>query len=519
MACAGRVRGADAPADAALAAREAELLARYRDLERSFLRLADLLAATDPRRAAVLRAAFDRAREEQVGDRVASIVKLLEQGQLLKAGTSQQDAIVQLRALLDLLETGTGERGFADTKREVREFLGRLSKLIARQRDIEGSTEAASGAEDLAERQRVAAEETRRLADDVEGFARRVAGDSADASDAADSNAERESTERESAEDRAGDAGKRDAAAPPESDGTPAGDARDAGTEADEAAIEGDDDAARARRTRQRLLAAERRMRQARERLDDARRRDARREQEKAIEDLETARAEMEDILRQLREQEVERLLVQLETRIRGMLKAERGVLADAEKLAAGALPSQRERQLEATRLGRDQAAITADAAKALTLVRDDGSAVAIPQALEQVHDDSVQVAARLGRGDAGGETVGLIGELVTGLEEMLAAVEKARQAEHDEPPQAGPAGGRPAQAAEQPLIDKLSELKMLRTLQVRVNTRTRRFSRLLDDAAERAEEPELRAVLARLAERQRAIEKAARDIVAGLTE
>ena len=117
MACAGRVRGADAPADAALAAREAELLARYRDLERSFLRLADLLAATDPRRAAVLRAAFDRAREEQVGDRVASIVKLLEQGQLLKAGTSQQDAIVQLRALLDLLETGTGERGFADTKR------------------------------------------------------------------------------------------------------------------------------------------------------------------------------------------------------------------------------------------------------------------------------------------------------------------------------------------------------------------------------------------------------------------
>jgi two-component sensor histidine kinase len=101
----------------------------------------------------------------------------------------------------------------------------------------------------------------------------------------------------------------------------------------------------------------------------------------------------------------------------------------------------------------------------------------------------------------------------------MLAAVEKARQAEHDEPPQAGPAGGRPAQAAEQPLIDKLSELKMLRTLQVRVNTRTRRFSRLLDDAAERAEEPELRAVLARLAERQRAIEKAARDIVAGLTE
>jgi len=73
----------------ALAAREAELLERYQELERSFLRLADVLAATDPRRAAALRATFDRAREEQLGDRVAAIVAMLEQGQFLKAGTSQ----------------------------------------------------------------------------------------------------------------------------------------------------------------------------------------------------------------------------------------------------------------------------------------------------------------------------------------------------------------------------------------------------------------------------------------------
>ena len=72
--------GRDAPS---LAAREAELLERYRDLERSFLRLADLLAVSDPRRAGVLRSAFDRARQEQVQDRVAAIVIMLEQGQLL----------------------------------------------------------------------------------------------------------------------------------------------------------------------------------------------------------------------------------------------------------------------------------------------------------------------------------------------------------------------------------------------------------------------------------------------------
>ena len=475
------VAGPPARDTATLAAREAELLDRYRDLERSFLRLADLLAASDPRRAAVLRSAFDRAREEQIGDRVAAIVTLLEQGQLLKAGTSQQDAIEQFRALVDLLEAGAGERRIVDTKKEVRAFLGRLGKLIARQRDIEGSTEAGDADRDLAQRQQAAADEAKGLGDDIEGFARRID--------------EHEAGEREAREGEAGE-------------GLPAAN--------DEEPIEGDDEGSRARRTRQRLQAAERRMQEARERLDEAERRDARREQQKAIEELESARAELEEILKQLREEEVERLLVHLETRIRAMLKAERAVLADTEKLGAADGLSGRERELEAARLGREQTAITAEAAKAMALVRDDGSAVAIPQALAQIHDDSVQAASRLGRGDTRRETVGLLAEIVTGLEEMLAAVETAQQAEKAE--QTAPSGGRAGTPGEQPLVDKLSELKMLRALQMRVNTRTQRVARLLDDA-DRAEAPEWRGVLDRLAERQRAIERAASDIVGGLTE
>jgi hypothetical protein len=258
-------------------------------------------------------------------------------------------------------------------------------------------------------------------------------------------------------------------------------------------------------------------MQAARERLDEARRREARADQEKALEELETARAELEQILRQMREREIERLLVQLETRIRGMLKAERAVAAGADKLAAASGQSERERQIEATRLSREQAAVAADAAKALTLLRDDGSAVAIPQALEQVRDDATEAAARLGRTGADGATLGIIGDIVTGLEELLAALEKAQR--EAEASQGGPAGGRPAQAGEQPLVDRLAELKMIRALQVRVNTRTDRLARLLGESAERAAEPGLRGTLERLAERQRAIERAARDIVSGLAE
>ena len=68
-------------------------------------------------------------------------------------------------------------------------------------------------------------------------------------------------------------------------------------------------------------------------------------------------------------------------------------------------------------------------------------------------------------------------------------------------------------------MVDSLAELKMIRSLQMRVNTRTERFARLLTEGAEEAEEPELMAALERLADRQRAIERAARDIVGGRTE
>ena len=311
----------DAPrSDAtALAAREAELLARYQELERSFLRLADVLAATDPRRAAALRAAFDHAREEQLGDRVAAIVAMLEQGQFLKAGTSQQDAIGQFRSLLDLLEAGAGEQRAADTAKQLKAFMGRITKQIAKQRDIEGVTEAGGAGRDLAERQRTVADETRALGDDVQRFAERL-----------DEDAKKPATDSAETSEATGKERGREAE-PSNPDGNESAPAN----AAEEPQVEGDDDTARSRRTAQRLRVAEQRMRQAQERLENTDPGAARGEQERAVEELETARAELEQILRQMREEEVTRLLVQLETRLRGMLKAERGVLADAERLTA----------------------------------------------------------------------------------------------------------------------------------------------------------------------------------------
>ena len=503
---------------AALAAREQAIVEQFNQLEKTFLRLADLLSASDPRRSALLRSVFEQAREQEVGDRLDLIVQLLEKGQLLKAGAGQATALEKLRELLDLLESGDSGRQLANTKQEVKQFLARLSKAIARQRDIEGSTEAGADAEKLAQRQEALAEETETLAREIDGFAKRMDARDQGGKPASDSPSQEQGGESQpSAGESDGDAGKKESedGGKKESDNAGKSESDDAGKKESD---DGDDEASRARRTKRRLEAAKDRMRKAREQLDEAKRRDARAEQEKAIEELETARAELEEILRQMREEEVERLLVQLEARLRAMLRSEKAVFAGVEKLAAEPMPLTREGQLEAARLSREQAGIGNEASKALVLIRDDGSAVAIPEALEQMRDDSAQATARLARGDVGGTTRGILQDMIANLEEMLGALEKA-QREQQARQQQGQSGGRPADPGEQPLVDKLSELKMIRALQMRVNTRTKRFSQLLVEGVERAEEPELVEALARLAERQQKIERAARDIVTGRTE
>jgi hypothetical protein len=512
---------ADPPPSARLAEREQELLRQYAELELSFLRLADLLDASDPRRAAALRSACETARGEQVADRLATVVELLKQGQLLKAGTTQEQAIEQLQALLDRLAAGAEPQRPGDTTREVRAFLGRLSKAIARQREIADATETGRSDDELAGRQDELAKEARGLADDLGRFAERMAGipaggdkqqaaqPAADPADPTDGS-ESDSPQQKGRSDTPGADAE---SAQPSADGEPQTSDGPADPEP-----EGDDEAARAKRSRQRLIAAQERMDAARERLEQAQRGESRREQDKALEELENARAELEEILRQVREEEVERLLVQLEARVREMLRAQRGVQSAADALAGGASAG-RERELAAAKLGREQEAVGAAAVKALALVRDDGTAVAIPQALEQIRDDAQQAAARLARGDVGGTTRGIVGDLVAGLEELLAALEKAHRDRKEQEQQAKSFGGSPPQPGDQPLVDALAELKMIRSLQLRVNGRTQRFATLLGDGVEQAEEPELRQALERLADRQRLIEQAAHDIVAGRTE
>ena len=95
------------------------------------------------------------------------------------------------------------------------------------------------------------------------------------------------------------------------------------------------------------------------------------------------------------------------------------------------------------------------------------------------------------------------------------------RQAQQDldEKKQQQQQQSRPMQPGEQPLVDQIAELKMIRALQMRVNTRTTRYARLLensDDLVGQADDEEMRESLVKLGERQDRIYEVTKDIVSG---
>ncbi|HTM55515.1 MAG TPA: hypothetical protein VL175_15915, partial [Pirellulales bacterium] len=257
---------------------------------------------------------------------------------------------------------------------------------------------------------------------------------------------------------------------------------------------------------------AQKRMKEAQRKLEEAKKSDALEKQAEAIKELEQAKADLEEILRQLREEEMTRTLAMLETRFRKMLDAQVEVYESTKRLDQKP-ESERDRDsdIEAGRLSRKEAQIAAEADKALAVLREEGSAVAFPEAVVEMREDMLQVTKRLAESKVGEVTQGLETDIIAALEEMIASLKQAQKdLEKSKQQQSGP----PGEQGDPPLVDTLAELKMIRALQMRVNVRTERYAKLTD--SEQKETAELIEALKRLAEREQKIHQVTRDIVVG---
>ncbi|MCO8125349.1 hypothetical protein NHH03_26660 [Stieleria sp. TO1_6] len=261
------------------------------------------------------------------------------------------------------------------------------------------------------------------------------------------------------------------------------------------------------------LQKAVERMQQAEKELENSKRDEAVEQQLAAEENLRQAIDELEQILRQLREEEMQRELARLESRLKKMAAMQSKMIDDTVELAATP-QTQRNRQtdLKAGDLSFEQKKITVEADRAMLLLREEGSSVAFPEVVAQIRDDSDRIAQRLGKTQIDAVTQGIQQDVLAAIEEMIQALQQA-QADLEKQKQQGKSGQQQAgEPQEQPLVGAISELKLIRTMETRIKSTTQRYSGLLQSDDTSAQD--LLPLLKNLSDRQARLYKITRDLV-----
>ena len=537
---------------------------QFAELRTFLLELKERAARTDAGQADILSDALAAAQKRGVSDSFTRVLEMIRNGQLGGAQQSQVDLERDLQAILQILLTeDRGERNRQQQAR-IREYLKKIGELIHQQKGIQGRTAGQGEPGKLAEEQARLAGKTGDLAEQIkkneEGGAQAGQGKPSAGQGKPGSQGKPADKQGKQGEEKPGDKqakpgegkpgegkpgegkpgegkpgegkpgeGKPGEGKPGEGkpgEGKPGegkpGEGKPGEGKPGEGQGQGQDDQNQGQQNgdesnenpaRKRIEAAQQRMRDAEERLRKAEREGARDEQDRALRELEQAKAELEKILRQLREEQIERMLVQLEARLVEMLEMQRKVLERTgqlqKKMADG---RSREHEIESESLSRDEIKIEDKANAAMNLLREDGTAVALPEALDQVRDDMRQVTDRLRGVKVDDTTVTVEQDVVSSLEEMIKALRKEMK-DREKRKQDGKTP--PGNPEDEPLVDILAELKMIRSLQVRVNLRTERYARLLGEQ-EQADAADTIDALRRLAEKEQRIHKITRDLEMG---
>ena len=548
---------------------------RYKELQDTLLRLAEITQATDPARAELLRKAFAQGSEKQIEEKLAALVKLIGNDQLGKAVDEQAIVKTELNKLLELLMSEQGPKRLAEERKRFEKYLEAVKKLIRDEQEIEERIRAGGNQGQLAGKQDRVANDTGKLGNEIaknEGLGKTGDGKSSDSKSGDSKSGDSKSGSGKSGDVKSGDAkakggeGKSGDAKSKSGDGksSKSGDSKpgegkgkggegdgksrdsksksgdggegkgkgsksksggggqgDPRKEPEEGGDSESDDSEqkpqdRLESTKKRIYNAEKRMREAKQKLEKAEREGAAEDARVALKELKAVEKELEELLRQLREEELERLLAFLEARFKKMLEMEVAVYEGTLRLDR---TPQNQRGAafitQTARLGRDQSLIEIEAEKALNLLREDGTSVAMTESVMEMIGDMKQVQVFLSQGKTAEIPTRQVEEdIIAALEEMIEALKRA-QRDNQAKSQPGQ-GGTPPDPS---LIDLLAEVKMLKSLQLRVNRRTEMYRRQLknpDDDQGVADRADLEKGLAELREREERIFRATRDLVTG---
>ncbi len=533
-----------------LAAGQDVINRRYKRFEDTLYKIAEALRRTDPDRADLLLRAIGKSKEDRISQQMVDLVQILKENkQLGDAIERQGDVVSQLHSLLDLLLSEDRQKELKEEQARIKKYIEEVNKIIAKEKANRADTERGAPADEVAGQQKKIADQTEGLGKQIsrDDAAREAKGKSAGAKSSDGKTPDGKSGNPKPDEGKPGDAkpdeknpnedkpadgkpadgkpadGKPGEGKPGEgepspgkpSDGKPSEGQPGEGQPNEGDPPEGKQSNQQERQTpgRDELEKARRDMERAIDKLKKKQRHDASDAQDDALANLQKAKEKLEEILRQLREEERERFLAMLEARFQRMLALQLIVYDGTIKLDK--TPDGDRSGRHSTRslqLARQEDEIALEASKAIMLLREEGTAIAFPEAVEQMRDDMRIVVSRLERTDVGELTQAIEREIIDALEEMIDSlqkeIEKNKDKKKDEPP------SKEGQPQDPALVDQLAELKMLRTLQMRINHRTKRLGRLVE--GEQAQEQDIIGQLQNLADRQARIQKATYDMATG---
>lgn len=523
--------------DLDLPARQLAVRQRLERLESRIVQLARLLNESEPEKAERLRDALRRVGQEQVDRRLERLIELLQSMQLGDAAGIQKDLLIDLVAILtDLTDTLSDVEHKRKERERIEAFKRSVEAVLRKQLDTIHQTRQAAALRKLADEWRAAADQLTELADRQAELRERAADSAAERArqqqelenatraQAADLQARSDGAPEvaragmaESIEDVAEAARAMDAAQDRLRGSNPSAagekqqdaeqrlrraaqrlreqakvaDARDVIRQVERLQREAEQQAAELARQmlpkkgdqpgapgRPSVERARQHMQNAADQLGEDRPVTAEESELDALEQLQKARDELNDALRQVRQDEVEEMLTALELRFKRLLTEEEQLRADVILLSEKKKTAwTRDDDQMLAKLAASQQALADECRGVQRVLSDDGTTVVLPQLVERMTQEMAEVARRLAVGQTGADVVPRLDDILAALREILDAIEAQKE---DMEQQRGREGGAQGGSRDgpRPLIPGSAELKLLRTQQQRINTRTVELAR-----------------------------------------
>ena len=534
-----------APEEASLEEKQRIVHDQWKRLEEILLRMSETTALTDPDRAELIKKVIAQGKQKMIDPQFQTLTDLLKDGEISRALDNQKDLRADLNDLLKVLETENRMRRVKSEKERIKGYIKDLEKLIAGQRNLQNQTMNSDDVQKLSGQQTKLSEMAESLKQKMD--ADQKAGQPQDSQNSENQDGENKDGENKDGEKQDGenqDGQKQDGQ---NQDGENQDGQNQDGQKQDgqnqqgqnqqgqnqqgqnqegqnqegqnqEGQNQQNSDSQKEESPQDRLKKAQQKMEEAQKKLEQAQKEGAVEKQEEALRELEKAKSELEEILRQLREEEEKRKLAQLEVRFKKMLELQKSIYESTLRLderlkkndgkdADGTL------SVESVRLSGRENDVYMEGNKALLLLQEDGTAVAMTEALASAVEDIEGVIELFNKANVGVSNQTRQENIIATLEELLEAI-KREMKDMEDKEQQNQDGESPSGEMMEALVDQLAELKMIRSMQMRINKTTQRCQKLI--TGDVAEDPEVINVLNELSVREERLRQILHDISIG---